>query len=86
VLKTNLFDIISINLKFTHYVYVLTSYICEYTHTHTHIYIYTYIAQVVLVVKNQLTNAGDVRDVGSIPGLRRFLNIITSCLFLAFVL
>ena len=33
----------------------------------------TYIrsSQVVLVVKNLLASAGDVRDVGSIPGLRR---------------
>ena len=50
---------------------ILHMWIYIYTHTHTHTYIY--IAQVVLVVKNQLTNAGDVRDVGSIPGLRRFL-------------
>ena len=34
------------------------------------IYIYIYISQVALLVKNQLTNAGDIRDVGSIPGLR----------------
>ena len=27
--------------------------------------------QVVLAVKNPLANAGDVQDVGSIPGLRR---------------
>ena len=29
-------------------------------------------SQVVLVVKNPLANAGDIRDMGSIPGLRRF--------------
>ena len=28
-------------------------------------------SQVVLAVKNPLANAGDVKDVGSIPGLRR---------------
>ena len=28
-------------------------------------------SQVVLVVKNPSTNAGDIRDVGSIPGLGR---------------
>ena len=28
-------------------------------------------SQVVLVVKNPPANAGDIRDVGSIPGLRR---------------
>ena len=28
-------------------------------------------SQVVLMVKNPLANAGDVRDPGSIPGLRR---------------
>ena len=44
------------------YVYVLTPYI--YTHTHT--------SQVVLVVKNLPANAGDIRNAGSIPGLRRF--------------
>ena len=44
------------------YVYVLIPYI--YTHTHT--------SQVVLVVKNMPANAGDIRNAGSIPGLRRF--------------
>ena len=29
-------------------------------------------SQVALVVKNPPTNAGDIRDVGSIPGLERF--------------
>ena len=29
------------------------------------------VSQVALVVKNLLTNAGDLRDVGSIPGLGR---------------
>ena len=29
-------------------------------------------SQVVLVVKNMPANAGDLRDMGSIPGLRRF--------------
>ena len=28
--------------------------------------------QVVLVVKNLIANAGDIRDMGSIPGLGRF--------------
>ena len=32
---------------------------------------YCGISQVVLVVKNPLANAGEVRDVGSIPGLGR---------------
>ena len=44
------------------YVYVLIPYI--YTLTHT--------SQVVLVVKNLPANAGDIRNAGSIPGLRRF--------------
>ena len=36
-------------------------------------YIYIYMAsQVVLVVKNIPANAGDLRDVGLIPGLGRF--------------
>ena len=29
-------------------------------------------SQVMLVVKNPLANVGDIRDVGSIPGLGRF--------------
>ena len=33
--------------------------------------LYTWIFQVVLVVKNSLANAGDVRDVGLIPGSGR---------------
>ena len=32
---------------------------------------HTRASQVVLVVKNLPTSAGDIRDVGSIPGLRR---------------
>ena len=32
-----------------------------------------YVFQVVLVVKNPPTKAGDIRDVGSIPGLGRSL-------------
>ena len=31
-----------------------------------------WVSQVVLVVKNPPANAGDIRDVGSIPGLGRF--------------
>ena len=31
------------------------------------------VSQVALVVKNLPANAGDIRDVGSIPGLGRFL-------------
>ena len=39
---------------------------------HIHIQIADFRAsQMVLVVKNPLANAGDVRDAGSIPGLRR---------------
>ena len=43
---------------------------CVGTHTYvTYIYIYTYWAsQVALVVKIPPANAGDKRDVGSIPG------------------
>ena len=32
----------------------------------------TWASQVALVVKNLPTNAGDIKDVGSIPGLGRF--------------
>jgi len=35
-------------------------------------------SQVVLVVKNPPANAGDARDAGSIPGLRRFLGVENS--------
>ena len=41
-----------------------------HTHTHTHTYTHTH-TQVVLVVKNLPANAGDVRDLGSFPGLER---------------
>ena len=38
-----------------------------------HIYVYVYTAsQVVLVVKNPPASAGDVRDMGSIPGSGRY--------------
>ena len=40
---------------------------CVYTHTHTH----KWTSRVVLVVKNLLPNAEDIKDAGSIPGLRR---------------
>ena len=43
------------------------TYICVYTHTHTH----KWTSRVVLVVKNLLPNAEDIKDAGSIPGLRR---------------
>ena len=48
-----------------------------HTQTHTHIYIYVYIyisiwvSQVALVVKNPPANAGDAKDMDSIPGLVR---------------
>ena len=38
-------------------------------HTHKHTYIYIYVSQLVLVVKNLPRNAGDIWDVGLIPGL-----------------
>ena len=56
-------------------------YIYIYTHTHTHTYIYTHThthtrahiwaSQAVLVMKNPPANAGDTRDVVSIPGSER---------------
>jgi len=33
--------------------------------------IHSWVSQVALVVKNSIANAGDIRDVGSIPGLER---------------
>ena len=41
---------------------------CFNTHTHTHTHT---LSQVALVVKNLPANAGDVRNVGSVPGLGR---------------
>ena len=38
-------------------------------HAHTHTLTYDQAFQVALVVKNPPANAGDVRDMGSIPGL-----------------
>ena len=35
--------------------------------------IHSWVSQVALVVKNPIANAGDVKDVGSIPGLERSL-------------
>ena len=53
----------------------LNIYTCTHTHTHTHIYIHTHICReashMPLVVKNPLAHAGDIRDVGSIPGFER---------------
>ena len=50
-------------------IYIYT-YIYRETHTHTHTH--THMAsQVALVVKNLPANAGDIRDVGSIPGWGR---------------
>ena len=49
------------------YVYVFIPYICVYIYIH----IYICASQVVLVVKNLSANAGDIRNAGSIPGLRR---------------
>ena len=42
-----------------------------YKYTHTHIYAYMGASQVALVVKNPPANAGDIRDMGSIPGSGR---------------
>ena len=36
-----------------------------------HILVYISVSQVVLVVKNQPANPGDIREAGSIPGLGR---------------
>ena len=56
------------------YIYV---HIYIYTHAYlymcvcVYIYIYIWVSQVVLKVKNLPANAGDIRDVGLIPGLER---------------
>ena len=42
-----------------------------HTHTHKHTHTHTRASHVVLVVKNPPASAGDVRDVGLIPGLGR---------------
>ena len=49
----------SLGIKFSGYKFVLSNFIGILT------------SQIVLVVKNLLANAGDIRDVGSIPGLGR---------------
>ena len=56
-------------------IYTLHSTFYTHTHTHTHIYTHAFTgaSQVPLVVKNPSANAGDVRDMGSIPGLGRSL-------------
>ena len=41
------------------------------THTHTHTHTQYRASQVALVVKNPPANAGDIRDMSSIPGLGR---------------
>ena len=50
-------------------------YVCIYVYIdiykHIYIYIISCATQVVLVVKNLPANAGDIRDVGSIPGSGR---------------
>ena len=48
--------------------------LCIYTYICVCVYIYVYIraSQVALVVKNQLADAGDIRDVGLIPGSGRW--------------
>ena len=52
-------------------IYIYT-YIYRETHTYTHTHTHTHMAsQVALVVKNLPANAGDIRDVGSIPGWGR---------------
>ena len=43
-------------------------YMCVYTHTHTHTY---KASQVALVVKNLPANAGDLRDTGFDPWVRK---------------
>ena len=43
-----------------------------YTHTHTHTHTHTRASQVVLGVKNLPANAGDIRDAGLIPWLRKY--------------
>ena len=42
-----------------------------HTHTHTHTHTHIWASQVLLVVKNLPINAGDVRDMGLIPGSGR---------------
>ena len=48
----------------------MRTHVHTHTHTHTHTYIYMGFPGG-SVVKNPPANAGDTRDMGSIPGLRR---------------
>ena len=50
--------------------YIQYTYI--YTYTYMYTYVYVWASQVALVVKNMPANAGDTRDVGSVPELGRF--------------
>ena len=62
---------------YTHYTYIYIYIHYTYIYIHyTYIYIYVYLraSQVVLVVKIQPANAGDLWDVGSIPGSGRPLD------------
>ena len=54
----------------------ISSYVYKYTNEQLYTYIctcmYIYKYMVALVVKKLPANSGDIRDVGSIPGLGRF--------------
>ena len=50
--------------------------VCTFVHTQTHLSLYRtvtlgYTSQMVLMVKNLLANAGNAKDMGSIPGSGR---------------
>ena len=62
-------------LALSTHIHLKTQQLHTHTHTHTHIYMCIYISiwvsQVALVVKNPPANAGDAKDMDSIPGLVR---------------
>ena len=51
---------------YTHIYMHIHAYTCIYT------YVYVWVSQVALLVKNMPADAGDTRDMGSVPGLGRF--------------
>ena len=73
------FSAASALLEYTHHVYY-NNYICVYicVCVYTYVCVYIYIMGVYITppggasAKETTCNAGDVRDTGSVPGLRRF--------------
>ena len=61
-----------LKIRISGYSYATVSPFIKSQSRQNHIHIYIKLLMVALVVKNPPTNAGDARDMGSIPGLGRF--------------